>query len=104
LGGPTDRSSSRTSDPDPTDRVDEREPGPPPKPTLITVPHLKAPRSELSDAASVELSQRFADIWELADAEMPADAIARRIGQPIGQVELILALRRRITESKGSRA
>ena len=39
---------------------------------------------------------RFGGVWGMADAGMPAEAIARETGQPIGQVELILGLRRQL--------
>jgi len=62
-------------------------------PILITVPDLSA-----SDPGPVpvppELAERFSGIWELSDSGASADAIARATGQPIGQIELILALRR----------
>jgi len=62
-------------------------------PTLIAVPDLGAPAGDA--AAADDLGRRFGAIWELADAGAPAEAIARATGQPIGQVELILGLRRR---------
>ncbi len=40
------------------------------------------------------LSQRYAAIWDLADSGASPDVIARATGQPIGQIELILGLRR----------
>ena len=42
------------------------------------------------------LSQRYAAIWDLADTGASPDVIARATGQPIGQIELILGLRRQI--------
>ena len=41
-----------------------------------------------------------AAIWALADAGAPAEAIARETGQPIGQVELILGLRRQLGRAR----
>ncbi|MFO0908627.1 MAG: hypothetical protein U0794_09735 [Isosphaeraceae bacterium] len=68
-------------------------------PTLIRVPNLVdcTPRDETgSDAESaLELGRRFRGIWDLADTGLPPDTIARETGHPIGQVELILGLRRR---------
>jgi len=64
-------------------------------PTLIAVPNLAAPPSMASEAAA-ELDRRFGAVWAMADAGMPAQAIGRETGHPIGQVELILNLRRQI--------
>jgi hypothetical protein len=72
------------------------------KPTLIAVPSLAASVAETSAEAAVELGRRFGAIWALADAGEPAEAIARTIGQPIGQVELILGLRRQLSTSQAS--
>jgi hypothetical protein len=64
-------------------------------PTLISVPDLTAPPASNSEAAA-ELDRRFGPVWAMADEGMPIDAIARETGYPIGQVELILGLRRRL--------
>ena len=40
------------------------------------------------------LQQRYAAIWDLADSGASPDVIARATGLPIGQIELILGLRR----------
>ncbi|HEX8204327.1 MAG TPA: hypothetical protein VF590_27865, partial [Isosphaeraceae bacterium] len=69
-------------------------------PTLIAVPDLAGPPGE-AEAASAELARRFGAIWDLADAGAPAEAIARGTGQPIGQVELILGLRRQLATAEG---
>jgi hypothetical protein len=75
-----------------------------PGPTLITVPDLSArPRGSRPSSVSPEFSRRFGAVWALADSGAPAEAIARATGHPIGQVELILGLRRQAApESKGS--
>ncbi len=65
----------------------------PAQPNLITVPRLAAGLDRTGDGEGL-LQQRYAAIWEMADAGAPPDAIARATGQPIGQVELILGLRR----------
>ncbi len=66
-----------------------------PGPTLIAVPSMAVPGSEtIAHDAAEALSRRYAPIWDLADAGEAPSAIARTTGQPIGQVELILALRR----------
>jgi hypothetical protein len=64
-------------------------------PTLIAVPSLAAPASE-REASAGQMSLRYSAIWSLADSGASADVIARATGQPIGQIELILGLRRRI--------
>ena len=88
--------SSRGSGPSPIAprRADRGETNAARGPTLIAVPHLPAPASEGSAAA--ELGRRFGAIWALADSGASADEIARNTGQPIGQVELILGLRRQV--------
>jgi hypothetical protein len=73
-------------------------------PTLITIPHLPAPTSDVSGLAAAELGRRFGAIWALADAGESTEAIARETAQPIGQVELILGLRRQLTSHSGGRA
>lgn len=73
-------------------------------PTLIAIPNLAAPPQEETESAAAELGQRFGAIWDLADEGASPEAIARRTGQPVGQVELILALRRQLAnKSRGSR-
>jgi hypothetical protein len=81
-------------------RVDRGEPTAIGGPTLISVPDLAAAPSP---AAAAELGRRFGAVWELADAGLAPDEIARRTGQPIGEVELVLGLRRQLTAA-GSRA
>lgn len=61
-------------------------------PILIEVPDLASP-SPGAIAVPPEFADRFGGIWDLADAGASADAIARATGQPIGRIELILALR-----------
>jgi hypothetical protein len=64
-------------------------------PMLIEVPEL--PRaSGTGAAAAAELAARFGTIWALADDGAPPESIARQTGQPIGQVELVLGLRRQL--------
>lgn len=73
-------------------------PGPITEPTLIAVPNLAANgEPDRADAASSELARRFRAIWDLRDRGADAEAIARASGQPVGQVELILGLRRSLT-------
>jgi hypothetical protein len=67
--------------------------------SLISVPNLAA-GPEGRDASSNSLNQRYAAIWALADQGASPDVIARATGQPIGQIELILGLRRHIDGSR----
>jgi hypothetical protein len=76
-------------------RVDQGRPAIADGPTLISVPNLASPPSSTSQAAA-ELDRRFGPIWGMADEGVPTEAIARESGYPIGQVELILGLRRRL--------
>jgi hypothetical protein len=72
-------------------------------PTLIAIPNLAASHPDESETAAVELGRRFGGIWELADSGSSPEAIARHTGQPVGQVELILALRRQLESNTGGR-
>lgn len=65
------------------------------EPTLIAVPSLEdAPGNRQNTVGG--LRDRYAAIWTLADNGASAEVIARATGQPIGQIELILGLRRQI--------
>jgi hypothetical protein len=64
--------------------------------TLIAVPNLASTPPTDRDAAVNGLTQRYAAIWTLADQGASAEVIARATGQPIGQIELILGLRRQV--------
>jgi hypothetical protein len=81
----------------PDRRVDPVGPNAPDGPTLIAVPNLAAPPTPATAATSATLGRRFGPIWDLFDAGVTPGEIARRTDQPIGQVELILALRRQLT-------
>jgi len=64
-------------------------------PTLIAVPSLATLGSEATAIeAAGELSRRYGAIWALFDSGVTASAISATTGHPIGQVELILGLRR----------
>ncbi len=65
------------------------------EPPMIAVPDLGS-RPDERDPSSSPLSQRYAAIWTLADQGASPEVIARATGQPIGQIELILGLRRHI--------
>lgn len=84
-------------------RFDPPERPPAPGPTLIAVPDLAAPDDRRdSKGPDPDLSRRFGAVWQLADSGASAEAIARATGQPVGQVELILGLRR--PRSRSARA
>jgi hypothetical protein len=80
-------------------RPDPPGPAKPLHPTLIQVPNLAAasPPGEPPDLAGMAV--RFSAVWEQAASGASAEAIARETGQPVGQVELILGLRRRLSET-----
>lgn len=63
-------------------------------PKLIAVPDLAAPPGLVPG----DLGERHAAVLDLADAGASADEIARATQQPIGQVELVLGLRRRLAQ------
>ena len=89
----------------PSRRIDRTPAAPFTGPTLITIPDLSAHElSEGSTATLAELRERFGTVWELADSGASADAIARASGRPVGQIELILGLRRRLGTRGISRA
>jgi hypothetical protein len=69
------------------------------EPTLIAVPSLEGAPCNL-DVTVGGLKERYAAIWTLADKGASADVIGRATGQPVGQIELILGLRRRIDGTK----
>jgi hypothetical protein len=68
------------------------------EPRLIAVPNLAAGQDR--QATHGGLTQRYAAIWDLADSGASPDVIARATGQPIGQIELILGLRRQYDASR----
>jgi hypothetical protein len=70
-------------------------------PILIAVPVLAAPHSVPIEAAEEGLAERHREILTLAAAGRTPEEIARRTGQPIGQVELILGLHRQIHSFRG---
>ena len=78
-------------------RADRAKPSAVGGPTLIVVPSLAAAAEDASGTAAGELGQRFGAIWALADSGQAPEDIARTTGQPVGQVELILGLRRQLT-------
>lgn len=64
-------------------------------PTLIAVPDLAMNGSKgHAMEVSAELQRRYGAIWEMAERGLGPEAIARATGQPAGQIELVLNLRR----------
>jgi hypothetical protein len=76
----------------------------PVRPTLIAVPDLAVESQPSEDQLEGELAQRNAEVWSLAASEVSPEEIARRTGQPIGQVELIVGLYRRLHPPRGQTA
>jgi hypothetical protein len=72
------------------------------EPTLIAIPDLGAVAEESEGSAGSVLGERHGEAWTLAAAGMPPEEIARQTGQPIGQIELIVGLYRRLQSSRGS--
>ncbi len=77
-------------------RLDRRQAASADGPVLIAVPSLAVSSSSpsITTEAAAELGRRFGGIWALADSGTTVDEIARETGFPVGQVELILGLRR----------
>jgi hypothetical protein len=70
-------------------------------PTLISVPDLATPPSIGSTSeVAAELDRRYGPVWLMADEGLTVDDIARETGYPVGQVELILGLRRRLVAAE----
>lgn len=76
-----------------TVRNDTRALETPPGPVLIAVPDL-VERTDHTGDLPEGFALRFGAIWALADAGESSAAIARATQLPIGQVDLILGLRR----------
>jgi hypothetical protein len=70
----------------------------PPEPALISVPNLEGGPND-RDATISGLKERYAAIWALADTGAATETISRATGQPMGQIELILGLRRQIDQN-----
>jgi hypothetical protein len=63
--------------------------------SLISVPNLASSHDD-REPASNPLSQRYSAIWALADQGATPEMIVKATGQPVGQIDLILSLRRHI--------
>ena len=72
------------------------------EPTLIAIPDLGAVKEESDERAGSELGERHGEAWTLAAAGVLPEEIARQTGQPIGQIELIVGLYRRLHSPRGS--
>jgi hypothetical protein len=72
------------------------------EPTLIAIPDLGAVEADSEGRAVAELGERHGEAWTLAAAGVSPEEIARQTGQPIGQIELIVGLYRRLQSSRGS--
>lgn len=70
--------------------------------TLIEIPDLAREAAPGDPQAGDELGQKHREVWALADAGTSPEEIARHTGQPIGEVELIVGLRRRLNPSRGA--
>jgi hypothetical protein len=70
-------------------------------PPLIAIPDLASQGDEPDPQAETELVKRHAEVWPLAASGMPPAEISRQTGQPIGEVELIVGLYRRLHSSEG---
>lgn len=64
-------------------------------PTLIEVPSLSR-MPERQETGQGGLVERYGELWSRADAGESALEIARDLGLAVGQVELILNLRKRV--------
>jgi hypothetical protein len=72
------------------------------EPTLIAIPNMGAVEDDSEGGAGGELGERHGEAWTLAAAGVPPEDIARQTGQPIGQIELIVGLYRRLHPFRGS--
>jgi hypothetical protein len=72
------------------------------RPTLIAVPDLGGEGLPGEVQAAGELGQKHREIWSLAEAGLRPEEIARRTGQPIGEVELIVGLYRQLHPLRGA--
>ena len=75
-------------------RVDRPSASSIPGPSLIAIPDLATERSVFDTTFGDELEGRYREIWTRGDLGVPPREIARESGLPLGQVELILGLRR----------
>jgi hypothetical protein len=69
---------------------------------LITVPDLGLAGAGCPEESVEGLRHRHAELWAMAEAGTPPTEIARRTGQPIGRVELVLGLHRSLRQRGGA--
>ncbi len=72
------------------------------EPTLIAVPNLATDEEQREGRAGSDLGTLHGEAWALAAVGAPPQEIARQTGRPIGQIELIVGLYRRLHSSRGS--
>jgi hypothetical protein len=72
------------------------------RPKLISVPDLGQKDSHGNPQAEDELGQKHKEVWSLVNSGIAPEEIARQTGQPIGEVELIVGLHRRLHLPRGS--
>ncbi len=71
-----------------------------PAESLISVPNL-ALSGEAHVPPEPDLNRRFASVWDLAEAGASSEAIAKATRYPVGEVELILGLKRQSETTNG---
>jgi hypothetical protein len=69
-------------------------------PTLISLPDLddRPVEPDRLAATLAELEEKHGDVWRRGEAGEAADAIARDTGRPVGEVEMVLRLRRQLLD------
>lgn len=66
---------------------------------LITLPSLEAPAGDRR-AVAEGLAERYATVWRLAESGRSPESISRETQTPIGQIELILGLKRSLQSTR----
>ncbi len=66
---------------------------------LIAIPSLDAPSVDRR-AVAEGLAERYAAVWRLAESGKSPEAISRETQTPIGQIELILGLKRSLQSTR----
>ena len=62
----------------------------------VTMMRSKGARSGIPENPSPATTSRYVAIYALADAGHGPASIAARLGEPIGEVEMVLAMRKRV--------
>lgn len=68
--------------------------------TLIAVPDMTDSERTFDPEVEAHFHERYREVWELAASGASPEEIARRTGQPVGQVELIMGLYRQVRSLK----